>query len=188
MIINEWNYKKIPLNEREKIKKVLRDNFLQYYPIDGIKNNTLWELKSYKTPTKNDKTQELQPTKIKGYKQYQIRYKQNNEGDWVVDNIYDTIYKMNTLPERQNGYKYHWGFNNKDGIANTNPLKSPNFIPIPVKSKSTGEIKYYTGDWKQNVTKYNKPFIQINNSELSREPSRYSKKYLKTINKYGIKK
>ena len=168
----------------------LKKNFLRFYPIDTIKNDTLWELKSYKTPTKNDQRQDLQETKIKGFDQYQIRYKQNNKGEWVVDNIYDKVFKMNTLPNKPNGYKYYWGFNNKDGIANANPLKSPSFIPIPVRNKTTGDILYYKGDWNDNkkITKYGRKLIQIDNSELQREPNRYSNKYLKKINKFGIKK
>jgi hypothetical protein len=168
----------------------LQENFFRFYPVDTIKNDTLWELKSYQSPTKNDSTQELQRTKIEGSKQYQIRYKQNNKGEWVVDNIYDTVIKKNTLPERPNGYKYYWGFNNKDGIAETNPLKSPNFIPKPIRSKTTGDILYYKGDWNphKKYTKNDRPTLKIDNSELHREPNRYSNKYLKIINKFGIKK
>jgi hypothetical protein len=178
---NNWNYQNLPIDKRTKLRDHLRNEFLQYYPIDTIKNDTLWELKSYKSPTKNNKTQDLQQTKIEGQNQYELRYKQNNKGEWVVDNIYDKVIKKNTLPERQNGYKYFWGFNNVDGIAEANPLKSSNFIPIPITSKKTGDILYYKGDWKNKITKYGKPYLQINNSELKKEPSRYSKKYNKRI-------
>lgn len=178
---DKWNYRDMPNDERVKLRERLRNNFLQYFPIDTIKNDTLWELKSYKSPTKNNKTQDLQQTKIEGQNQYEIRYKQNNKGDWVVDNIYDKYIKKNTLPTKPNGYKYYWGFNNVDGIAEANPLKSPNFIPIPVQSKKTGEILYYKGDWGNKITKYGKPYLQINNSELKKEPNRYTKKYNKRI-------
>jgi hypothetical protein len=181
---NNWELNKLPPKEIVKIQEHLQKEFFKYYPIDTIKNDTLWELKSYQSPTKNNKTQDLQRTKIEGYKQYEIRYKQNDKGDWVVDNIYDTYLKKNTLPTRPNGYKYFWGFNNKDGIAEANPLKSPDFIPIPVKSKKTGDILYYKGDWnpEKKIEKYEKPFLEINNSELKREPNRYSRKYNKKIN------
>jgi hypothetical protein len=178
---NNWNYQNLQNKDKLKLIDHLQKEFFKYYPIDTIKNDTLWELKSYQSPTKNNKTQDLQQTKIEGQKQYEIRYKQNNKGDWVVDNIYDKYLKKNTLPERPNGYKYFWGFNNVDGIAEANPLKSPNFTPIPIISKKTGDVLYYKGDWENKITKYGKPYLQINNSELKKEPNRYSKKYNKRI-------
>jgi hypothetical protein len=141
----------------------------------------LWELKSYSSPIANKglNKQELHLTKIIGTKQYEIRYKQVN-GEWKIDNIYDKIVKQNTLPERKDGYNYYWGFNNKDGIAEANPLKSPNFQP-----HLSNNGKYYLGGWSENnsFTKDGIKWVSINNDELYKEPNRYSKKYNKKINR-----
>jgi hypothetical protein len=176
----------------KELNDKIRNLYLQYYPVDVIKDGTIWELKSYSKPTKTSgnyhNNQEMQRTKIEGTGRYQILYNQLANGKWVIGNIYDTKENMKTLPDRPDGYKYYWGYNSKDGIANTNPLESPNFRPQLNDPVLLNGKTYYKGGWNPNMSftrkdKNNKDinYIAKSNKELKREPRRYSRKYNKRI-------
>ena len=61
---NLTNVNQIP----SQMEKLLYDKFLQYVPVDIIKDNTIWEIKSFnKSITPNNDKQMMSETKLKGF-------------------------------------------------------------------------------------------------------------------------
>jgi hypothetical protein len=112
------------------------DGLLQYFPVDILKKNTIWEIKTH-----SDNKQKYQPyavSKIKGYYGlgnpiYNIVYSKKN-GRERLDNITFTytdptgkMKTINTLPKNDKGYNYFTNFNTEYGLAYYNALNDEDF-------------------------------------------------------------
>jgi hypothetical protein len=125
----------VNISKERGIKKGERDawikkNYLQYFPVDFTKKNTLWEIKSHSG--KNKKSQTYSTTKIEGYRNpyegsvFDIVYIPNpsNPNKKMVKNIYfnhgnEAVPVLNDNP---NGYNYLTLFNNEDRRSYYNPM------------------------------------------------------------------
>jgi hypothetical protein len=127
-----------------EILKDIEETYLKYVPIDIIKGNTLWELKSYgeniipsviENKGKkiiNNGQQHMEKSKLIGYKDYkgnQLYSFDIDEGEEKVKNIYfhNDGKKIPILKNNHNGYKYYWLYDNKDISGTINPLKKENY-------------------------------------------------------------
>ena len=176
------------------------DNFLSHYPIDIIKDKTIWEIKSFQKLTNPDtkKFHDMSMSKIRGYKDYSMRYiniGSKDSPEYKLENIYYKIQKsidystgkrtyeyIPTLPEKEKGYNYYWLMNNKDRLAYTNPLANNHFHPIPVEKNN--KIEYYKGNWDDSYQPSNpnaEKRFNINNVELSSFPTSYPTNFAKKI-------
>jgi hypothetical protein len=149
-------------DEKGRSKYVfLRNKFLKYFPIDFIKNKTLWELKSHSD--NKEKYQPYSTNKIEGYYGignpiYNIVYTTKN-GERRVENITFT-YKLpdgtfktiNTLPHRKTGYNYLTSFNTEFGNTYYNALGDEDFektkIPLREEYKNKQYIEVLKDDFK----------------------------------------
>jgi len=192
-------------NDFDKVQDIL-----SHFPIDIIKNNTIWEIKSFKELSNPDtkRSHEMSVSKIAGYGDYSFRYINTGTEEkpkYKLDNIYYKVKEYNpashsmrtkyipTLPIKTNGYDYYWLMNNKDRIAYTNPLANKRFQYIPATKK--GEVMYHVGDWsntrEDHTNKLKERKIDLKNTEMYHLPTRYAKEYsdkIKTIKKYKVTK
>jgi len=194
----EYSLKKIGIDKNlnditEDDMDNLRDKVLKYIPIDVVKDNTLWELKSFGEKIKNYGKyglQSLSTTKMdtspifknKNEPYFNVSFKYNKVGDeWRVKNIFTD----NGIPLfKNNNFKYYWMFNNPDGIGYYNPLTNKNFEPI--EEKKNKKNSYYKFGWKdKDAISANK--IKIYNYDIQLYPRRYSTKFNKIIKKYKNK-
>jgi hypothetical protein len=192
-IIQKYNIKNKDGSYKDKStldkndKDLLDEKILKFFPIDIIKDNTLWELKSFGNDLSSPYGQEIQITKLNGYVNHNdnsryIMVYEKIDGKMKVKNIY---YKdgENTIPIlKKDGYEYYWMFNNKDNIGYVNPLKIKDFQP----EKISGNI--YSFGWKNlpesemSITKK----ILIPNRNINIYPKTYSKKFNQKIKKFKI--
>lgn len=113
------------------------DGLLNYFPVDIIKKNTIWELKTHKDFKSKD--QEYAISKIRGYYGlgnpiYNIVYSKKNKNN-RLDNITFTytdpktgkMKTINTLPHNDKGYNYYTNFNTEYGLAYYNALNDEDF-------------------------------------------------------------
>jgi hypothetical protein len=178
------------LSDTDKDKLI--DKILQFIPVDIVKDNTIWELKSYGknltneykfgkqslSITKMDKSVVYNPKINKPY--FNVIFKYNKGGDeWRVKNLYTD----EGIPLLKNSnFKYYWMFNNPDGIGYYNPLKNKNFEPEKDKKD-----KYYKFGWKDMEDIMSSKKINIPNKDIQVYPRRYSSKFNKIIKKYKNK-
>ena len=175
-------------------QKYVLDN-LQYFPVDAVKidnpvQGTIWELKSLSGNLDDPNGKQIMNGigKITGRGKYEIEYMNDNKGIPVIKNIYymhnkgkKNEEKIPTLPEKPQGYKYLWAFDNIDRVGYMNPLKSEYFIKEPIKGTKT-----FRGDWKRRVPTGNPNLqdkIEVLNKEIKVYPSTYVKEFHKKINK-----
>jgi len=184
---NIWN--------REFISNV-SDIDLTFFPIDAIKNNTLWEFKSYKDPLK--KSVKLADTKIDGTKEYDIIFKNYKEKGGVktkIENIYfkgkNDEFKDNPIPtliHNPKGYDYYIAFNLRDKLGYYKPLEDENFsfyvdgTNLLKEKLLKNKIINNEGEFiKENINdKYNNEIKLWEEFKLTNEPI-YIKKKDKTI-------
>ena len=112
----------------------------------------------------------------------------DNKNIPVIKNIYyyhnkgkKNEEKIPTLPDKPQGYKYLWAFDNIDRMGYMNPLKSEYFIKEPIKGTKT-----FKGNWKRRVPTGNPNLqdkIEVMNKEIKVYPSTYVKEFHKKINK-----
>jgi len=177
-------------------KKHLIEYFLSNFPIDGIKGNTIWELKSYSDLLgTNEQKQRLNETKIKGTVEFPIRYMKDKNGEIKLKNIYyrnnNTGKLVEAFKDKKNGYNYLWMFSNKDKIGYVNPLSNKNFH---VERLVPGK-EIYQGIWNKDekIERKNKGKIVgydvlIDNEDIHKFPSRYSYEFNKKMMKEKKKK
>ena len=143
---------------RNKINDITNGNpndLLQYVPIDGIKSNTLWELKSFSLDKNSKFRNEYSVTKLKDGKSnynnkpiiYNFLYNVENPNfshvtydEYIekpqlygkitsLDNIsfiYNNEQPIRILPERTKGYKYFFLENTPKGFRYANPIEDIN--------------------------------------------------------------
>lgn len=184
------NYTKALKQDNPMAKKLLEDikkNFLEFIPVDIVKGNTVWELKSFKDNIyDNDKNQEMKYTKLEGFKKniqlpkdkylnYEYKMDIRNGKLYNINFVigYNNIgmtpgFTLKTLPEQPIGYNYYWGYNNKNSFGYINPLKRDNYNDIK-KSK-------YTNNNDIDVFK-------VENSKIRKLPNTYTKLYNDKIRK-----
>jgi len=129
--------------------KSIVENFLQYIPIDIVKDKTLWELKSFRDNiksnnslgsqtmglTKLNKSPVFNPsTKVK-YGDIKFIYNKD-DGKWKVENLYFVNDKIMFPIFKNSNFNYYWMFNNKDYIGYYNPLINKNFNPQEIINKN----------------------------------------------------
>jgi len=115
---------------KEKFEDWVENKYLQYMPVDAIKKNTIWELKSHK-----DNKKDYQPyakTKIEGYRNpnegviYEIIFDDNakNPNKKMLKNIYFSHEGISVpvLVDNPKGYNYLTLFNNQDVRGYYNPM------------------------------------------------------------------
>jgi hypothetical protein len=130
-IFNTKDYKNI-LYWSDEFKDIINEDIAKHFPVDEIKKNTIWEIKSYKKPL--SESVKLSDTKIDGTNEYDIVYKNYPSNGGVktkIENIYylgkDKTKYIPTLKENENGYDYYIGFNLKDKFAHYKPLEDDKF-------------------------------------------------------------
>jgi len=115
---------------KEKFKDWVEKEYLQFVPVDAMKQNTIWELKSHK-----DNKKDFQPyskTKIEGYRNpnegvnYEILFMDNNKNPnkKMLKNIYFSHEGKSTpvLVDNPKGYNYLTLFNNQDSRSYYNAM------------------------------------------------------------------
>jgi hypothetical protein len=175
--------KKLDKNDKDYLRK----EYLSNFPIDVIKGDTIWELKSYKNKLGDSGKQVLNKTKIIGTDKFPIKYMKDNNGEIKIKNIYYkhpvTRELIPAFPDNTKGYNYYWMFNNKDKLGYTNPLHNKNFSVVKVLNKENT----YLGKWEDKIKRKNKDGviigedILINNEDIHKFPSRYSYEFNKKM-------
>lgn len=133
--------KDFKLKTDDEIKKKI----LRYFPVDIIKDNTIWEIKSYGDKSKI--SNEFQTTKLDGYKgwvnnkNFEYKFNYSNDGK-KVSNI-DFLYKGKSIPtlkQNNNGYDYYWYLSNSSGTRYFSPLKDEIFKEEGIKLLNNNNI------------------------------------------------
>ena len=141
--------------------KVLREDFnltddeikekvLKYFPVDIIKDNTIWEIKSY--GDKNKSSNDFQLTKLKGFtgdvskngilRQFEYVFNYTDDGKKVKNIIfkYGDGNKINVLKKNDDGYDYYWYLSNKTGTRYFSPLKDEKYKEEAIKDLENKNI------------------------------------------------
>jgi hypothetical protein len=191
-----FNENKDKFSNPNEVMDHIKNEVTKYYPIDIIKNNTLWELKSFSKETNPNKIREhsMSESKIAGHNKYKIKYINtgtNESPKYKIDNIY---YETNwnpeknhfsskksfipTLPVKPNGYDYYWLFNNLDRVAYKNPLMDEKFKPTLIKKEPNKYLASWEGAQKENPESKKEPKFLVKNTDLLHLPTRYPKEYV----------
>ena len=166
----------LPDNIKNHFVNEMKDEFLKFVPVDIIKGNTIWEIKSFNIDIYKKGNQPMKYSKLDGYSGTFYRPLPDNEhikGKYSysfdydknankIKNIYfnfdgkvkkfdKTLKKINfnvpVLKPNTNDYNYYWAFDNEKSFGYINPVKYMNAI----KSKSyigDDDKKYYEVDNK----------------------------------------
>jgi len=115
---------------KENFEDWVENKYLQYMPVDFMKKNTIWELKSHK-----DNKKDYQPyakTKIEGYRNpgegviYEILFDNNakNPNKKMLKNIYFSHegHSVPVLVDNPKGYNFLTLFNNEDNRSYYNAM------------------------------------------------------------------
>jgi len=187
------------LTNDEKI--LIEEKILTYIPIDIIKDNTIWELKSFSKDIYNKKqnikgNHQVNAFQVMGNSKmnnsrlydkqnkkidYDINFRYIKDGNnWKVKNLYTNIDGKEIPILKKDNYDYYWMWSNPDNIGYYNPLKNKKFTPIKVKKNN------YKFGWDDETDPddLKKIDIVIPNSEINIYPTRYSEKFKNIIKKY----
>lgn len=151
----------------------IKNKILSYVNIDGIKDNTIWELKAFgKNSYTNNENEEGKYSTAKflggttnfndiNKKSYKIDYFIKKNGDKVknigykISSYGKILFKGNILKENPNGYNYYVLENNKDGIQYYNIGNEENFDKGYNQIKSGKE---YVNILNKDFTKFSSQF------------------------------
>lgn len=186
-----------------QLEKILYDKFLQFVPVDIVKDNTIWEIKSFnKSVLPNNEKQKMSETKLKGFENkfwvdlnqrlgkgysikstpysYDFRYK-NIGNDKKVDNIYFKFQTPISYFGKPTGKKFDFNI----PIFKTNP-KGFNYYWL---YDNIDKIGYINPLKKDNFTNYDnqlnnpntrinskgKKIIEVDNDDIRIMPYSYAK-------------
>lgn len=198
-LVNILDVDKLP----QPFKDNLYDKYLQYIPVDIVKGNTIWEIKSFtnKLLQKNG-SQDMSETKIKGFEnnfwtnvnkslgdgfsiksspyKYDIKYK-NIDGNKKIDNIY---FKINS-PVSYYGKRTKMSFNFDIPIFKQN-LGGYNYHWLydnkdkigfinPLKKDNFEKLESQLNNPDTKIDSKGKKILKVNNNDIRILPYSYSK-------------
>lgn len=198
-IDNITSVEEIPPN----IVKLLYDKFLQFVPVDIVKDNTIWEIKSFnKSVLPNNTSQKMSETKLKGFENkfwtnlnnslgngysikaspysYEFKYKENGN-EKKIDNIYFKFNAPISYYGKSTGKKFSFDL----PIFKTNP-KGYDYYWLydnkdkigyinPLKKENNHYLNKQLNNPNTEVDSKGKKIIGVKNEDIRIMPYSYAK-------------
>jgi hypothetical protein len=156
-------------SEKSNIMNYIEKTFLEFIPIDLVKGNTIYEVKSFSRPLNQDGYQTLGKTKLQGYdanikssknlkgvlkkNEYSYQFEFNPDGTKIKNIIFNFKGRQYSDPVFVNGERVE------------KLLEKIKFENIPILKNNSNDYKYYWLMSNKDITGYINPLdLQIDKS------------------------
>ena len=157
--------KNMSIEEQNKIMETIKNNFLQYIPIDLIKGNTIYEVKSFKTGINKEGYQKMGKTKLEGFG----RMVKGNSTKYEFDFTDDMGKIKNITFSYKGGNEPKIKYNKKGEIIKEVDNYKFDFTDIPILKNNSLGYKYYWLMSNKDITGYINPLQEKNFLKLSKQ-------------------